>query len=172
MWDCFWRKWGAVGTWKQRSDQNLVSELTEEWRVRDWRRSCLQGSFHPQEKKDQGPVRGHDEGGPLEAESICDTSLDLGDAEWGSISHSVVFYSLRFHGVWPARLLWPLCSSRQEYWSGLAFPSSGDLPDPGIKPGSPALQAHSLPSEPPGEPMKSEGWDQIFCAFCLDDRDS
>ena len=37
--------------------------------------------------------------------------------------------------------------SRQEYWSGLPFPSSGDLPDPGIEPGSPALQAHSLPSE-------------------------
>ena len=37
--------------------------------------------------------------------------------------------------------------SRQEYWSGLQFPSPGDLPDPGIKPGSPALQADSLPSE-------------------------
>ena len=37
--------------------------------------------------------------------------------------------------------------SRQEYWSGLPFPSPGDLPDPGIKPGSPALQADSLPSE-------------------------
>ena len=39
--------------------------------------------------------------------------------------------------------------SRQEYWSGLPFPSPGDLPDPGIKPGSPTLQAESLPSEPP-----------------------
>ena len=38
--------------------------------------------------------------------------------------------------------------SRQEYWSGLPFPSPGDLPDPGIKPGSPALQADALPSEP------------------------
>ena len=37
--------------------------------------------------------------------------------------------------------------SRQEYWSGLPLPSPGDLPDPGIKPGSPALQADSLPSE-------------------------
>ena len=41
--------------------------------------------------------------------------------------------------------------SRQEYWSGLPFPSPGDLPDPGIEPGSPALQADSLPSEPPGK---------------------
>ena len=41
--------------------------------------------------------------------------------------------------------------SRQEYWSGLPFPSPGDLPDPGIEPGSSALQVDSLPSEPPGE---------------------
>ena len=42
--------------------------------------------------------------------------------------------------------------SRQECWSGLPFPSPGNLPDPGIKPGSPALQADSLQSEPPGKP--------------------
>ena len=42
--------------------------------------------------------------------------------------------------------------SRQEYWSGLPFPSPGDLPDSGIEPGSPALQADALPSEPPGKP--------------------
>ena len=40
---------------------------------------------------------------------------------------------------------------RQEYWSGLPFPSPGDLPDPGIKPKSPALKADALPSEPPGK---------------------
>ena len=42
--------------------------------------------------------------------------------------------------------------SRQEYWSGLPFPSPGDLPNPGIEPGSPALQVDTLPSEPPGKP--------------------
>ena len=42
--------------------------------------------------------------------------------------------------------------SRQEYWSGLPFPSPEDLPDPGIEPGSPTLQADALPSEPPGKP--------------------
>ena len=41
--------------------------------------------------------------------------------------------------------------SRQEYWSGLPFPSPGDLPDPGTEPGSPALEADALPSEPPGK---------------------
>ena len=40
----------------------------------------------------------------------------------------------------------------QKYWSGLPFPTLGDLPDPGIEPRSPALQAGSLPSEPPGKP--------------------
>ena len=43
--------------------------------------------------------------------------------------------------------------SRQEYWSGLPFPSPGDLPDPGIEPESPALQADALSSEPPGKPL-------------------
>ena len=42
--------------------------------------------------------------------------------------------------------------SGQEYLSGLSVPSPEDLSDPGIKPGSPALQADSLPSEPPGDP--------------------
>ena len=43
--------------------------------------------------------------------------------------------------------------SRQEYWSGLPFPSPGYLPDPGIGPRSPALQADLLPTEPPGMPV-------------------
>ena len=42
--------------------------------------------------------------------------------------------------------------SRPEYWSGQPFPSPGDLPNPGIKPLSPALQADSLPAEPQGKP--------------------
>ena len=49
---------------------------------------------------------------------------------------------------------------RQEYWSGQPFPSPGDLPNPGIKPWSPALQANSLPSEPPGKPSRS--WAPAF----------
>ena len=43
--------------------------------------------------------------------------------------------------------------SRQEYWNGLPFPCPGDLPDPGIKPGSPTFQADSLPPEPPGKQL-------------------
>ena len=45
---------------------------------------------------------------------------------------------------------------RQEYWSGLPFPSPGDLPHPGIKPGSPALLVESLPTEPPGKPCRMD----------------
>ena len=44
--------------------------------------------------------------------------------------------------------------SKQGYWSGLPFVSPGDHPDPEIEPGSPALQADSLPTEPPGEPVR------------------
>ena len=44
--------------------------------------------------------------------------------------------------------------SRQEYWSGLPFPSPGGLPDPGFEPASPALQADALTSEPPEKPQE------------------
>ena len=57
--------------------------------------------------------------------------------------------------------------SRQEYWNGLLFPSSGDLPDPGIEPGSPALQADALLSEPPGNPLGVCGSIQILGLFVL-----
>ena len=50
-----------------------------------------------------------------------------------------------------ARLLCPWGFSRQEYWSGLPLSPPGDLPNPGIKPRSPSLEADSLPSEPPGK---------------------
>ena len=43
---------------------------------------------------------------------------------------------------------------RQEYWNGLPFSSPGDIPDPGIDPGSSSLQADSLPTEPPEKPIK------------------
>ena len=59
--------------------------------------------------------------------------------------------------------------SRQEYWSGLPFPSPGDLPDPGIEPRSPALQEDTLPSEPLGKLKQNKKgypkyWMHIF--FC------
>ena len=60
--------------------------------------------------------------------------------------------SLRPHGLYVAHQAPPSMGfSRQESWSGLLFPSPGDRPDPGIEPRSPALQADSWPSEPPGK---------------------
>ena len=83
--------------------------------------------------------------------AVGDCSHEIKDAcsleeKW---SHSVMSNSL-----WPDGLLAyhappSVGFSRQEYWSGLSFPSPGDLPNPGIKPGSPTLQADALPSEPP-----------------------
>ena len=54
--------------------------------------------------------------------------------------------------------------SRQAYWSGLPFPSPGDLPDPGTETRSPTLQADTLPSEPPGKPVQSLSRVQLFIA--------
>ena len=56
---------------------------------------------------------------------------------------------------------------RQEYWSELPFPSPGDLPDPGIKPRSPALAGRFFTTEPPGKPTKYEkmGFSSLFQIF-------
>ena len=58
--------------------------------------------------------------------------------------------------------------SRQEYRSGLPFPSPGELPDPGIEPGSPPLQADSLLSEPPRKPLEEDSkiWKLLNKAVC------
>ena len=69
------------------------------------------------------------------------------------LSHSVMSSYLWPHGLQPTRLLCPWGFSRQEYWSGLPFLSLGSLPNPGIKPRSPTLQADSLLFETPGKPL-------------------
>ena len=72
------------------------------------------------------------------------------------VSHSVVSDSLRLHGLYVAHQA-PLSMgfSKQEYWSGLPFPSPGDLPDPGIKLGSLTLEADSLSLSHQGSPDPS-----------------
>ena len=71
-----------------------------------------------------------------------------------SLSHVQLFVT-----PWAVAYLDPssMGFSRQEYWSGLPFPSPGNLPDPGIEPGSAALQTDALPSEPPGKPSGKHG---------------
>ena len=73
----------------------------------------------------------------------------MGERE--SASHSVVSHSENPRTV-ARQVLLSMEFSRQEYWSGLLFTSPGDLPNPGIEPRSPAMQADSLPSEPPEKP--------------------
>ena len=72
------------------------------------------------------------------------------------LSHSV----LSLCDPWTVACQAPLCMgfSRPEYWSELPFPPPRDLPHPGMEPESPALQAYSLPSEPPGTPT----WGWVF----------
>ena len=68
-------------------------------------------------------------------------------------AYSVMSSTLQLHGLTVAHQV-PLSMGlfRQEYWSGSPFPPPGDLPSPGIEFRSPAWQADSLPSEPPGKP--------------------
>ena len=89
------------------------------------------------------------------------------------LSHSVVSDSSGPHGLQPTRLLCPWAFSRQEYWSGLPWPPSRDLPDPGIEPGSPALQENSLPAEPSGKPggfIKAQWLGRARTVFSLNKR--
>ena len=69
------------------------------------------------------------------------------------LGHSVVSQSLWPQGLWPTRFLCSWEFSRREYLSGLPCPPLGDLPNPGIKPRSPALQVDSLPCQSPGTPI-------------------
>ena len=84
--------------------------------------------------------------------------------EWVAISFSKTGLKVKVKSLSRVRLfatLWTVAHqaplsmgfSRQDYWSGLPFPSPGDLPDPGIEPRSPTLQADALPSAPPGKPV-------------------
>ena len=68
--------------------------------------------------------------------------------EWVRLLSRVQLFATQWTVAYQATL--SMGFSRQEYWSGLPFPSPGDLPDPGIEPGSPALQGDTLPSEPSG----------------------
>ena len=72
----------------------------------------------------------------------------------GTLSSPLYLVSMPSFILWTIALQADLSMGfpRQEYWGELPFPSPGDLPDPGIESWSPALQADSLWSEPPGKP--------------------
>ena len=87
---------------------------------------------------------------------------------WSMLSHGFETEVKSLSRVWLFATPWIVAYhappsmgfSRQEYWSGLPFPSPGDLPDPGIEPESPAFQADALTSEPPGKP--SHGFSSCY----------
>ena len=69
-----------------------------------------------------------------------------------------------FATPWPVAYRAPpsMGFSRQEHGSGVPLPFPGDLPDPGMEPGSPSLQADTLPSEPPGNEFTRNIYREIF----------
>ena len=85
-------------------------------------------------------------------------------------SESALCMLSRFSRVWVFATPWTVARqtplsmgfSRQEYRSGFPCPPPGDLPDPGLKPASPALQADSIPTELSGKPWISFGWSQMM----------
>ena len=111
---------------------------------------------------------------PISSVLFCGTkqSIGLNACALTHSSHVWLFVTL-----WSVACQAPLSLgfSRQEYWSGLPFPSPGDLPNPGIKPispASPALQVDSWPTEPCEKPIGLNSWLQIPCTCycCCRDR--
>ena len=90
----------------------------------------------------------------MDKEDVLYTHIQWHTVLCAVLSHSVVSDSVT---SWTVTHQAPLSIgfSRQEYWSGLPCPPPGDLPDPGIKSRSPALQADSLPAEPQGKPKNT-----------------
>ena len=93
------------------------------------------------------------------AEGILRASFSL--RTWGNLLETKVKVKVKslsrvrlFGTLWTVAYQTPpsMRFSRQEYWNGLPFPSPGDLPNPGMEPGSPALEADALTSELPGKP--------------------
>ena len=92
-----------------------------------------------------------------------DTVLHSVLGKYSSLSHVQLFVNL-----WTVAHQAPLSTefSRKKYWSDLPFPSPEDLPNPVIKPGSPALQSDSLPSEPPVNVSHSSLTNLYFHQYC------
>ena len=98
----------------------------------------------------QRSLAGYSPWGPTESNTTEHTYIHIWYREKKVKSLSRVRF---FVTPWTVAYQAPLSMgfSRQGYWSGLPFPSPGDIPNPEIKPGSPALQADALPSELPGK---------------------
>ena len=88
-----------------------------------------------------------EEAGGLQSMGLQKSQTWLSEWKWNLLSHVRLFVA-----PWTIQ---SMGFSRPGYWSGQPFPSPGDLPNPGIEPRSPTLQADSLPAEPQGKPKNT-----------------
>ena len=145
FWVCIWRKWNHyvkedICNNKSKKDRQILNDLTYicvETKIILNELIEKEISLWPDSKFGE-----LDEGSQKKQASIYKTMCCLS---------SQLCLTLRPHGLQTARLFYPWGFSRQEYWGGLPCPPPGDLPHPGIKPRSPALQTDSLLSELPGK---------------------
>ena len=142
-----WRSPVGYSPWGHKESDTTERLHFSYFTLRHWRRkwqptpAFLPGEFHGQRSLAGRGAPGRREKWPS---TICELCIH--------IQYVIVLVTQSvqpFATPWTVAHHAPLClgSSRREYWSGLPFPSPGDLPNPGIKPRSPALQADSLPSE-------------------------
>ena len=138
--------WPAAVHWGHRVGHHWVTELnwTEFIKThlkRPWCWQRLRAGGEGDNKEGQG-------GEGWDGCMASPTQMDMKEKKVKSLSRVRLFAT-----PWTVAYQAPPSTgfSRQEYWSGLPFPSPGDLPDPGIEPRSPALRADALPSEPPGK---------------------
>ena len=128
--------------YKSRAESQNMKEKTEKHHRTKWKTET-------QRKRDNGQREQPENNFNLGSTKFSSVN-NHPKCESESVSHSV---KSDFAIPWTVARQAPLSTefSRTEYWSGLPFASPGDLPDPGIKPRSPALQANSLSSESPGK---------------------
>ena len=95
--------------------------------------------------------------------SLLQRIFSTQESNWGLLHCRQILYQLSYQ-VSPVACQAPLSVEfpRQEYWKGLPFPSPGDLPHPGVVPGSPALPAETSPSEPSGKDIEDKENKQIL----------
>ena len=161
----------AVCNWSTKEDEaselgaSNTSSLVSEWLL-----PCCMSLGYSINFSDPSHVRWEWNSGPSsnKQKSLIELEVLELEAIWRDGStHDGVGYDHVMSVLSPVRLfstLWIVAHqappsmgfSRQEYWSGLPFPFPGDLPNTGIEPRSPALQADALTSEPPGKPKSYE----------------
>ena len=115
-------------TLKDDAVKVLRSVCQQVWKTQQWPQDWKRSVFSPVPKKRNAKE--------------CSKSESV---SWSVVSNSAPPWTVALQATLSMEF------SRQEYWNGLPFPSPGDLPDPGVESSSPALQAESLPSEPPGK---------------------